>query len=124
MRHNFQVGDWCYSAFSKKHCRILSISENDGGYYSVIVDKVDGVKDIASLSPIPLTPEILEKNGFQKEEVYGSLITKRFKRSWLTIETGGAIYRVIAINFFCTVRYVHQLQHALKHLEFEQEIVL
>jgi hypothetical protein len=35
------------------------------GYIEVGVTGVLGLKDVASLTPIPLTQEILEKNGFE-----------------------------------------------------------
>lgn len=62
--NELMIGDWVYSAFSDIPCKVQLLELRESGYGSVKTTNVDGLKDIASLSPIPLTPEILEKNGF------------------------------------------------------------
>lgn len=135
MRQNFQVGDLCYSYFSEEPCRIVSIREDKGGYRSVIVDKVDGIKDIASLSPIPLTPEILEKNGFVIKKKWCQLgnfdnppiilwnladdAILGHPKNQLEIHWAKRKYHV---NDICN--YVHQIQHYLRDLEIKKEIIL
>ena len=74
------------------------------------------------LEPIPITPEILEKNGFINGEFYaeshiedwqimsdGSHLAARSERGW-------------CIDIPC--RYVHELQHCLKMTGIEKEIIL
>jgi hypothetical protein len=63
---DLMVGDYVYSTFSDKPCKVQAIELTEHEYGSVRVTGVDGVKDIVSLSPIPLTAEILEKNGFSE----------------------------------------------------------
>ena len=74
------------------------------------------------LEPIPLTPEILKKNGF----VYSFL---PFEQSWqqfgLSLYHGGDGYRInCGENVAMIVDYVHQLQHALCLCGIEKEIEL
>lgn len=74
------------------------------------------------IKPIPLTPEILVKNGFTNGEFYAeshiedwqimsdcSNLAARSKRGW-------------SIDIPC--RYVHELQHTLRLCGIEKEIVL
>lgn len=67
------------------------------------------------LQPIPLTEEILEKNGFEKDIDYGYFIGQSnsgyyiyFNNNHLSIQAG---YDAIE---FAWCEYVHELQHALK----------
>lgn len=74
--------------------------------------------------PIPLTVEILEKNGWKKEDVFGSLIKYRFTGP-IDIETGGETFRLSNNYFFCGgIHYVHKLQHALRICGIEKEITV
>jgi hypothetical protein len=72
--------------------------------------------------PIPLTPEILEKNGFEEncERWYNSearMEFEQYKDGWCrTINCGE--YSVYFI------KYVHQLQRAMKLEGTEKEIIL
>lgn len=85
--------------------------------------------DIKDIEPIPLTVEILEKNGFKKDEKD----EKMYEWNWGVIydcisydkETGIVrIFYVSGLAFKKILRYVHELQHALKLCEIEKEIVL
>lgn len=77
------------------------------------------------IEPIPLTPEILEKNGFTR---YGQVYTNlqqwvgKFgdkRKSFVQdIRTGEWGMNDVWIN------YVHELQHVLKLCKIEKEIVL
>ncbi len=91
--------------------------------------------------PIPITPEILEKNGFKlKEEgktytMYVSVWNEIsiisfafFKETICGVDTllecelgfAGGVNRI----HHCHIKYVHQLQHALRMCGIEKEIVL
>ena len=74
------------------------------------------------LDPIPLTPEILEKNGFKDGQFFAELlygewqimcdcshIAMRHEGGWL-------------MDIPC--KYVHELQHCLKLVGIDKEIVL
>ena len=71
--------------------------------------------------PIPLTPEILEKNGFVKEEDKDG--NKRYSLiEGCTKFSLGYARSVFQWIFPIDVRYVHQLQHALRLAGVEKEI--
>lgn len=67
--------------------------------------------------PIPLSPEILEKNGWEIYYEVGAIYLA-IRKDWnLTIvvkKIGGLPYLRIAHNWICNIRHVHELQHALR----------
>lgn len=75
---------------------------------------------ISKIEPIPLTPEILEKNGFvvESRENHGNNLQYCILTDGLWIDISGD-------NFFeGTQDYVHQLQHTLRLCGIEKEIIL
>ncbi len=126
MRANeLMIGDWVYSSFSNEPCQVTGIEVYGSGYGNVKVDKVVGAKEDASLTPIPLTKEILGKNGiewsyncgFFKEENHGFL--ELFKdNDGIYWSINCAEYDIIKLEF------VHQLQHALSLCDIKKDIIL
>lgn len=124
---DLMIGDWVYSTFSNKPCKVQAIELSEHGYGSVRVSGVEGVKDIVSVSPIPLTAEVLEKNGFIKHR-------DMFYRFAVHInEFNGFMFTLVAdfdgvfclqSNRFVRFAFVHQLQNALRQLNTDKEIVL
>ena len=91
--------------YSFGHIDILLAHCNDVG---------DGIEthDISKISPIPLTPEILEKNGWVYTEYCHeyqdgkNIIQSRLPYMWININ---------GINIECfKCEYVHQYQHLLR----------
>ena len=115
--NEIQIGDWVYSTFSKLPCKVTYLKLHESGYASVETTNVVGVKDMASLSPIPLTPEILEKNGFVQD---GESWWYQDFRIVLSTSKGVSLVCGRQVKF-C---YIHQLQHALRLCEIKKEIVL
>lgn len=89
------------------------------------------------ISPVPLSPEILEKNGWQKFNTYHILqlgdgislwfywFENRFEREWRGIDEWDGHRERVEITFRSKgVEYVHELQHALRLSGIEKEIVL
>lgn len=84
--------------------------------------------------PIPLTPEILEKNGW----CYNNEDEKFFPQTWVGVglmlhDADDCCYRIVVTSDYddedtnntpFILRYVHELQHALKLCGIEKEIVL
>lgn len=72
------------------------------------------------LEPIPLTAEILEKNGWNelswKDVKYHTGLTTAYKRDDYTIQIGynELINMYDIFNGFVSFKTVHQLQHALR----------
>ena len=85
---------------------------------------------IELIEPIPLTPEILEKNGFilkekEYEVLYGINIAPYYTRADVPFEVfcdgePFAIWFSKPIN----IKYVHEMQHALRFCRIEKEIIL
>ena len=72
------------------------------------------------IQPIPLTIEILKKNGFIEEsrDCYGKPLQYCVLIDGLWIDITGENY------FEGELKFVHQLQHALMVCEIEKEIIL
>lgn len=119
---DLRVDDLVYSSFSKTPCKVTEIRLNESGYGVCKITGVDGHKDVASLSPIPLTEEILIQNGFPEDEWHGSFPEDK----------NGLLYIVLSFNEIfwdfngCRIelKSVHQLQNLLRDLGIEKEIVL
>lgn len=79
----------------------LSLEDMDGKLYDYI-----GV-----LYPIPLTPDILEKNEWKK--LYEKFFEKNVNDIRLTIEFSENIYVAINRIFIMEIHYIHELQHLL-----------
>ena len=82
----------------------------------------------SNLKPIPLTAEILEKNGFVEEAFGWRKLNAANWRINIKIFNGKERYAlcVLGINSQVTLHgyYVHELQHALKLCGIDKEIVI
>lgn len=92
------------------------------------------------ISPIPITPEILEKNGFndtsfEANNKYKYIIhTNEYQLSYYPKTNSFNVYKkgidpFYDKNKFCCgfqniVKYVHELQHALKLCGIDKEIII
>lgn len=109
---DLSVGDWV--RWMGKPCKVdvpLLFTE----YYGL-----DEVSE--DVSPIPITPEILEANGFEEScgVWYNSEVRmefERYKDGWCRTVNCGEY----SIYF---IKYVHQLQHALRLAGVDKEIVM
>lgn len=79
------------------------------------------------LSGVLLTPEILEKNGWEKDEE-ASFKTQLYYRKKVGVRTIFVIIKeetsIIVYNNECLkiIQYIHELQHLLFGLDFNHEI--
>ena len=123
--NELMIGDWVnYNSLNQ---RIEEITDVDNQVYV----SGDGVVDIPELNPIPLTREILEKNGFEGDrevqqfhfeengEKYHFSLRQMYDKD--DIPRG---YSFFAFNVLTILDYVHQLQHALRLCEINKEIEL
>ena len=98
------IDDWVY--YGNKPVQVLQLSEG---------------KDYKTIRPIPLTQEILEKNGFDEQ---------RFERMsvWsilgFSIELDFSTWKYYWANGDVEISSVHELQHALRLCGIEKEIVI
>lgn len=95
--------------------------------------------EVPEWQPIPLTPEILEKNGFNeppfemKKRVRFVVLCEEYQIRYSFNSYWFSIYKNIAVHaigptFICAfqerIKYVHELQHALRLCKVDKEIVL
>ena len=80
------------------------------------------------LKPIPLTPEILEKNGWKKEMYHDWLHYMTIERNILYLSEGvgtdGAFSVCVGLymSHIANISFVHQLQHLLFGLGLNSEM--
>lgn len=84
---------------------------------------------ITDVSPIPLTPEILEKNGFRKNGKYNERNIGEWNENpfiGVSLDRQSVRIRLFGNDIFIEdkVLFVHQLQHALRLAGVEKEIEL
>lgn len=115
----------------KRTKEVISIFEIDDDR-NVINNEPDGYCsekniDIDDVEPIPLTPEILEKNGFttyfSRCGVKWLWIEKQKFELALDEENGNKITTALGL-IDIEIKYVHQLQHALRLCGIEKTIEL
>lgn len=138
------LGDWLkYGKFD----RIVKVTAL---YGSMVETNVVTPLFLDDLEPIPITPKILEKNGFywgypvdvedMASNVFGELPIEMPDKSWVWDEGAGVISitfpndsdggEISCENGYCyfsfvfdRIIYVHQLQHALKLCGINKNIV-
>lgn len=114
---NLMIGNWYYW-------------EAEGKLYPMQVTKDTfrlSDEDISNFQPIPLTPEILEKNGFGCDRNDGYAILRLEDNSELLYyfhEYKLTRFYKSEIIFRCQCVYAHQLQHALKLCGIDKEIAV
>ena len=90
--------------------------------YHTCTSKLSWVRE-GLLRPIPITPEILEKNGWEERPTGYVFYTdgKRYDNSlWYIF--GSNTFVVNTAEF--QIKYIHELQHALKLCGINKEITL
>lgn len=100
------LDDWVLDTYTGKPMRVQVVK----------------IKVGKGLDPIPITPEILEKNGFEDMGFYSE-----FKDGdWRVMcdAKNVAILHREHCNIDTPVEYVHDLQHALKLCRIDKEIVV
>ena len=130
---DLMIGDWVLQCELNTPVKVQSImchyADEDVYFYH---ETSEYISNVSKLEPIPLTPEILEKNGFKsnyneeftiddKYSIYMSILNPQYTATPRVttgdIEDGdGGIY--------FNLSYVHELQHCLKLCGIEKEIVL
>lgn len=121
-------GDWVFDKYHQANGKVttttrvlLWVALTDENHWQLKYDEV---------APIPLTPEILEKNGFELK-----------KDGWLWdfgngyvfvgfCPIDGGVQHVEVCTYeqdttdFRSIRYVHELQHALRLCKVEKDLLM
>lgn len=143
--NELMINDWVAIDEPDKYAgaigQILSLffhKEDEGAYFNVFIQGTYGflIREICNidLRPIPLTIEILEKNGWVCEECDGTYFLEiEIPMAGDGIECQNVRYfpktNLFVINTCLgttkvVLKYVHKLQHVLRDVEFHKEIVL
>lgn len=114
MAQKYIVGD--IVMYKNRIHTIIDILASNGYELSYVRHPVSQVR----LSGVPLTPEILEKNGWVK--LYEKFFEKNVNDIRLTIELSENIYVAINRIFIMKIHYIHELQHFLFGLGINSEM--
>lgn len=125
--NELMIGDWIHNKFTNENYRVWPT------FYSQCTDYGrTPERDIDELfEPIPLTPGILEKNGFTKDEEIDQWYFEsddRLDMGLLAVGiddgcgTGFCVMPNGAITYYC--KHVHELQHYLRLIGGAKEIEL
>ena len=128
---DLMVGDWVSTGYTMS--KVISIHTRASSIYKrgvVDLEDIDNIQ-VSGLQPIPITPEILEKNGFELDadgfSIYYSW--EFLKNGQVTMKKdidGDYELHITDRDSICKVRiyinYVHELQHALRLYRIDKEI--
>ena len=127
------IGDWVVYNGDVDYINPIKIDGMDIATGMCVTTDRDDV-GFDGVWPIPLTAEILEKNGFVYKEAEETCATDTFHLWWLD----GSIFTLDDDSWWRSVKddklrvkfggfpleYVHQLQHALRLCGIEKEIIV
>ena len=102
---DLMIGDWVIHPYYKHPSKIVYFN---GSRVRVEYEEVEA----ESLRPIPLTPEILKKNGWE-ERPKGYVLYKKLCKNTFVVNTADI-----------QIKYVHELQHALRLCGITREIII
>ena len=128
------VGDWVTYDRDTTPVKIMSVYTRAGQQCVVMTDSYysDGVIGFADMiNPIPLTVEMLEKNGLEFiDDGNDAIIFLCCDMFWARLCVGDCFWSIGVHSedrldaVMCDVKYVHQLQHALRLAGVGKEIEL
>lgn len=118
--NELMIGDWVYNTHNRQPEQVVEIRER------MVMLAYNDLYDYDEFEPIPLTDAILKANGFRYyHKNFASLShVHPFKLGmveWPDENGRGGLWTVGGI---ISVRYVHELQHAMKVCEVDKEIKL
>lgn len=117
---DLSIGDWV--AIEGRPKRISTVLETPMGGM-VRCQKQSITVFVEHISPIPLTPEILEKNGVALAEDYDEYSALYTCPQFSVIKYGDS-YTFEVPQARIHVEYAHELQHAIRLAGIEKEIEL
>lgn len=135
--NELMVGDWVKFPIGNEKVVDLPYIEGRGICASFAASATLFPVEVDKLEPIPLTAEILEKNGFKKQGFDGWEIDHKTDDGndleWLALWRNDYSSPHLQINSFVSlygsfssfgIHFVHQLQHALKLCQIDKEITV
>lgn len=125
---DLSIGDWVYAQFldgDKWSGRIVSSS--DTGRMEVLCFGTKVVRcTIHFICPIPITAEVLEKNGFTHDKWSKRIWVYEDEKSEVVYYIEGSRLEITTNDskMYITSKSVAELQHALRLAKVDKEIVL
>lgn len=134
---DLMLGDWIYLTEHKTNARVTELRSTDPDV--VLVTDKGEVEMRIDMKPIPLTGEILEKNGFENqsespiaasyrlcldEDTFSYLFVDFRLRTGLVQVCFDSDMKGPKIGFSKYEMSVHELQHAMRMCRIEKEIEL
>ena len=129
------ISDWVLhegEPYQIRQLGIFGVDRDGEDYPAVCIGKPNGIGIILErneIEPIPLTPEILEKNGFKKKGYRYGIYDDYFDFEMHEYNDGTWL-----VSYHCCemslpdeqllICYIHQLQHFMRHCGIEKEIEL
>lgn len=134
--NNLMIGDYLSVKPSGMPIKVAAVHHKKVAYHAVI-NKLVWVRE-SLLEPIPITAEILERNGFEKHSFCN--INGQHQWTWWSDKStsvslwyrelnddpkDGMMVKIDSpLAYICIrVDYLHQLQHTLRLCEIEKEIM-
>jgi len=135
--NELMIDDWVRNKRTKDISQVFEVDDNRFIINHECCDEYWGYCNETSISiddvePILLTADILEKNGWEWHDADA----KFFSETWvgsLLLRKEEEGFRILAVSDYddedtndtpFTIRYVHELQHALRLMGTEKEIEL
>ena len=131
---DLSIGDWVNQKMNDGAYQVQWIEREMVGLIKHTGTEEDGsirltAAPLSFIEPIPLTPEILEKNGLEYEDDGNdAVIFLCCDMFWARLCVGDTFWQVGIHNedrldaVVCNVKHTHQLQHALRLAGVEKEI--
>ncbi len=120
-KSELKLGDWVLAGGSP-----IKIDELVVGIdvLSVYNDETNEIKDYFydDLTPIPLTEEILEKNGWEKDDVQWILFCLVIQYDKVYDDFTIYVHQNGECNYLTEIEYVHELQHLLWALGIDDDL--
>ena len=124
------IGDIVYITPDKTG-RVCTVNRSNTGSSFVLVKDERYTHSLVNVTPIPLTTEILEKNGFKGEDYLILELDEfsyleyypfegRLRKIWHGIDEWNNHSDTKDITFQYHCKYVHELQHALRVCEMNE----
>lgn len=127
--NEIQIGDLLYykGQFNAFPFKVESITKKKVGYHAEPNDHRIYYLRLSECKPIPLTPEILEKNGWRKDtysnESYDNEDIECLSL-WVGEDGKNKWWWHVGYELVTPINYVHQLQHALRLCGIKKEVEL
>lgn len=120
---DLMIGDWIHNNYTNENYQVWPAFFTQATNFG---KRLDATFEDVNIEPIPLTPSILEKNGWV-ENLYSdeSYVNEELECLPLVVGVdGNKWWWHVGAELVIPINYVHELQHALRLCGIEKEIVL